>query len=172
MQMAIETPAFIDVEASGFGTHGYPIEVGLIAGDGSMYCSLILPPADWSHWDATAWDAAAEGVHGITRAILSAHGRPLADVARELNLKAAGLTLFTDAWGNDYPWLAKLFDAADLPMRFTIESSRKLLDETEVGRWHEAKRQVIAEMNLKRHRASSDAKILQHTLLRVKGLEA
>jgi len=157
-------PAFIDVEASGLGTRSYPIEVGLITSDGQIFCSLILPLAEWSHWDASA-----ESVHGITRAILLAYGKPLVEVARELNRVAAGLTLFSDAWGNDYPWLAKLFDAADLPMRFSIESSRKLLSDAEAGRWDSAKQEVTTELNLTRHRASSDAKILQRTLLRVKG---
>jgi hypothetical protein len=166
---AASAPAFIDVEASGLGTRSYPIEVGLIKGDGSIYCTLILPPEDWSRQDERVWDSAAEQVHGITRPILKAHGKPLEEVARELNRIAGGLTLFSDAWGNDYPWLAKLFDAADLPMLFNIESSRKLLTDEEAARWQQAKQDVIAELNLRRHRASSDAKILQMTLLRVKG---
>jgi hypothetical protein len=165
----IETPAFIDVEASGLGPRGYPIEVGLIDGRGATYCTLILPPPVWSGQDAVAWDPAAECVHGITRAILKDYGKPLLDVARELNRIARGMTLFSDAWGNDYPWLARLFDAADMPMCFQVESSRKLLSEAEAGRWGAAKREVTAELKLTRHRASSDAKILQRTLLRVKG---
>jgi len=163
-----QAPAFIDVEASGLGTRSYPIEVGLIKSDGSIYCSLISPADDWSRQDERVWDPSAEQVHGISRTILQAHGKPLVHVARELNRIAGGLTLFSDAWGNDYPWLAKLFDAADLPMLFTIESSRKLLSEKEAARWQQAKQQVIAELQLRRHRASSDAKILQLTLLRVK----
>ena len=39
-------PNIIDVEASGFGPHSYPIEVGLALGDGSKFCSLILPVRD------------------------------------------------------------------------------------------------------------------------------
>ncbi|HEX4329439.1 MAG TPA: hypothetical protein VH105_21810 [Burkholderiales bacterium] len=164
----IQVPAFIDVEASSLGTRGYPIEVGLITSEGSMYCSLISPPADWTKNDAVAWDDGAERVHGITRPILATHGKPLEDVARELNRIAAGLTLFSDAWGNDYPWLARLFDAADLPMRFQLDSLRKLLDDNEAGRWATVKTEVIAELKLTRHRASSDAKILQRTLMRIK----
>lgn len=166
---AAGAPAFIDVEASGLGTRSYPIEVGLIKSDGSIYCTLILPPDDWSRQDERVWDDNAEQVHGITRPILKAHGKPLEEVARELNRIAGGMTLFSDAWGNDYPWLAKLFDAADLPMLFHIESSRKLLTDAEAARWQQAKQEVIAELNLRRHRASSDAKILQMTLMRVKG---
>jgi hypothetical protein len=169
---AILVPAFIDVEASSLGTRGYPIEVGLITSEGSMYCSLISPPADWTRNDAIAWDEGAERVHGITRPILATHGKPLQHVASELNRIAAGLTLFSDAWGNDYPWLARLFDAADLPMHFHLDSLRKLLDDSEAGRWSTVKAEVIAELNLTRHRASSDAKILQRTLMRIKAVQA
>ena len=38
------------------------------------------------------------------------------------------------------------FDAADLPMHFQVESSRKLLSEAEAGRWGAAKQQVIEEL--------------------------
>ena len=166
---ATAPPAFIDVEASGLGTRSYPIEVGLVMPEGNTYCSLILPPDDWSRTDPVAWDQAAEQVHGITRPILLQHGKPLEHVARELNRIAGGLTLFSDAWGNDYPWLARLFDAADLPMHFQLESLRKLLNDTEAGRWSTAKAEVIAELKLVRHRASSDARILQRTLMRIRG---
>jgi hypothetical protein len=165
----MDTPAFIDVEASGLGPRSYPIEVGLITSEGSMFCTLIVPPEDWAKSDAVAWDPGAESVHGITRTILGTYGKPLVDVARELNRVARGLTLYSDAWGNDYAWLARLYDAAGLPMLFHVESSRKLLSEDEAVRWGAAKMEVIAELKLTRHRASSDAKILQRTLLRVKG---
>jgi len=96
----MDIPAFVDVEASSLGPRGYPIEVGLITRDGSMYCTLILPPPDWSGRDDVAWDADAERVHGITRGILLAHGKPLCRKwPRELNRVARGLVLFSDAWG-------------------------------------------------------------------------
>jgi hypothetical protein len=147
-----QVPAFIDVEASGLGPRSYPIR----------------PPEEWARHDQQVWDEAAERVHGITRPILAAHGKPLLHVAQELNRVARGLTLYSDAWGNDYPWLAKLFDAADLPMHFQVESLRKLLDDSEAARWAEVKGHVIAELKLTRHRASSDARILQRTLVRIK----
>jgi len=168
----MDTPAFIDVEASGLGPRSYPIEVGLITSTGTMFCTLIVPPEEWARLDAVAWDPQAESVHGITRSILTTYGKPLAEVARELNRVAGGMTLFSDAWGNDYAWLARLFDAADLSMHFQVESSRKLLTEDEAARWGAAKQEVIAELKLTRHRASSDAKILQRTLLRLRGGQA
>ena len=60
-----------------------------------------------------------------------------------------------------------MFDVAELPMLFKLESSRKLLDETQAGRWAGVKEQVVAELKLARHRASADAKVLQLTLVRI-----
>ena len=164
---AMDAPAFIDVEASGLGGKSYPIEVGLITSSGEMYCALLRPDPNWSYWDT-----AAESVHHITRPILEQHGKPLAEVAHTVNRLLRGQTVYTDAWGNDYPWLCKLFDAAEVPMLFKLESSRKLLDEAEAARWASVKQAVDNELRLERHRASSDARVLQLTLMRVKGAAA
>ncbi|MBL8383054.1 MAG: hypothetical protein JNM90_08280 [Burkholderiales bacterium] len=159
-----EIPSFIDVEASGLTGRSYPIEVGVVMPHGEMYCALVRPDPQWVHWDE-----AAEAVHRISRAILGAHGKPLAMVARHLNDLLENQVVYSDAWGNDLAWLGKLFDAADLPMRFRLESSRKLLDDAQAARWAEVKAQVTAELNLTRHRASTDARILQLTLARIRG---
>ena len=63
-------PNIIDVEASGFGTASYPIEIGLALENGERYCSLIKPLAEWDHWDETAQE-----LHGIKRAHLNKHGK-------------------------------------------------------------------------------------------------
>ena len=47
-------PAFIDVEASGFGRHSYPIEVGVVLPDRESHCFIISPPTHWSYWDPEA----------------------------------------------------------------------------------------------------------------------
>lgn len=158
----MQTPPFIDVEASGLGGRSYPIEVGIITAQGDMYCALLQPDPAW-----TDWDTAAEAVHHISRPILLQHGKPLLEVALRLNELLRGQTVYSDAWGNDYAWLAKLFDAAALPMLFKLESSRKLLDDAQAGRWAGVKEQVIAELKMARHRASADAKVLQLTLSRI-----
>jgi hypothetical protein len=165
-QRDTDLPAFIDVEASGLSGKSHPIEVGLITSHGDMYCALVKPDPGWKHWDP-----AAEAVHHITQPILEAHGKPLLEVAQRVNDLLAGQTVYSDAWGNDYAWLCKLFDAAELPMRFKLESARKLLDDGEAARWAAVKEQVIEELKLARHRASSDAKVLQLTLRRIKDAE-
>ena len=156
-------PVVLDVEASGFGARSYPIEVGLALSDETAYCRLIKPEPGWTHWDP-----AAEHVHHIGRDSLERYGVPASKVAEELNQRLAGTVVYTDAWGNDYTWLAKLYDAAQRVPSFRLESMRSLLSEAEAGRWHETKNKVMNELRCERHRASADARVLQLTLMRVK----
>ncbi|MDT8992373.1 hypothetical protein RQP54_15985 [Curvibacter sp. APW13] len=156
-------PAVLDIEASGLGRKSYPIEVGLALPDGQAFCTLVRPESDWTHWDPQA-----EQVHGIQRELLHTHGRPALEVAKALNERLAGMTVYSDGWANDYSWIGLLFDAAELQPRFKLENLRRLLSEDEAGRWHSVKDQVCAECAITRHRASADARLLQLTVLRLR----
>ena len=156
------TPCVIDIEASGFGRGSYPIEVGYVLPDGRARCMLVRPAADWTHWD----EGAAQ-VHGITRAMLAAHGKPAREVAQWLNNDLAGLTAYCDGWAHDYAWLAALFEEAGLSPAFKLESVNQLLGDTQLSQLDEQRRGALAEMGLARHRASNDAKALQMALGRV-----
>ena len=151
---------FIDVEASGLGVGSYPIEVGVAMADTSMHCTLIRPDDDWVHWDNQA-----EDLHGITREILLVNGKSILKVAMLLNEWLDGQTVYSDAWGNDSCWLGLLFERASLQQRFKIDSVVSLLSQEQMALWHSKKLEVTKKMDLKRHRASSDALILQKTLL-------
>lgn len=164
-QHPLPVPATLDIEASGFGARSYPIEIGTIDEDGSAYCSLIRPADGWTHWDASA-----VAVHGISRETLIRHGREPAQVASELNARLAGKVLYSDAWANDLSWLHRLFDEAGLVPSFRLESLRALLTEDEAARWHEAKALAARELDAGRHRASSDAQVLQRALIAVRAL--
>jgi hypothetical protein len=156
-------PAMLDIEASGFGRDSYPVEVGFVLPDGQSYCSLIRPAPTWTHWDP-----AAERVHHIPLATVVRHGREVVEVATQLNLRLAGLTVYCDGWAHDYTWLGVLFEAAGLNPSFKLDNLRVLLSDREAAFWAVIKQQVTTEMRLQRHRASSDAKILQHTLIRLR----
>lgn len=158
-------PCVLDIEASGFGRASYPIEIGYVLADGRARCTLIRPPAHWTHWDT-----AAEQVHHISRDTLLRHGRPAADVARMLNQDLAGQTVYCDGWGHDYPWLAALFDEAGLAPSFRLESVRTLLPEAVLARLPDLQREVRQELGVGRHRASHDARTLQVALERVVAL--
>lgn len=160
----MQTPphCVIDIEATGFGRHSHPIEIGFVREDGLAWCSLIKPAMDWQHWD----EGAAQ-VHGITRASLLQHGRPVTEVAQRLNRHLAGRTVYCDAWAHDYPWLALLFAAADLVPAFRLESVKTLLDDAGLAHLDTERQRAFAAMGIRRHRASGDAKALQWALQRV-----
>ena len=151
-------PIILDVEASGLGRGSYPIEVGVANTEGQVNCSIIRREPQWKHWDPRA-----EILHGISREILLEHGKAPAMVATMLNEQLAGQIVYTDAWGNDSSWIALLFDAAELPQQFRLESLRSLLSDGQVDIWHKTKEKVTAELGYTRHRASHDALILQQT---------
>lgn len=153
-------PAFLDIEASGFGRDSYPVEIGFVLPDGQAWCTLVRPEPDWLHWDESA-----QALHGIGREMALRHGRPAVDVARELNRRLRGLVVYSDGWAHDYAWLARLFEAAGRAPAFRLEHLRRILDERAAERWQAARQRVLAERPDPRHRASSDARVLQRTWL-------
>jgi hypothetical protein len=152
-------PAVLDVEASGFGRGSYPIEVGFVLPDGQAWCSLVRPEPDWRHWDP-----AAEQVHRITPALLQAHGRPCREVALQLNQRLRGLSVYSDGWAHDYSWLGRLYEAAELQPSYRLDNLFSLLDEPRLARWDAAREAAAQRLQLQRHRASADARMLQQAL--------
>jgi hypothetical protein len=151
--------AVIDLEASGFGRGSYPIEVGFVLPDGSSWCSLIRPPTHWTHWDGRA-----ELLHGLSREVLLSHGRSPQTVAAMLNSRLAGQVIYCDNWAHDYAWLAVLYDEADLRQSFRLQHVHSLLDDRRAGAWDAACAQARAGVAGQRHRASTDALVLQRAL--------
>lgn len=156
-------PTIIDIEASGFGRGSYPIEIGFVTSAGQTYCTLIRPEPDWQHWDESAGS-----VHGISRPLLDEHGKGAQEVAWQINEQLRGQDVYSDGWANDYSWLGMLFDSVDSFPAFRLKNVRELLNEDEAGRWHQIKAKVEAELELRRHRASSDARLIQETLRQIK----
>jgi len=157
----ITHPFIIDIEASGFGAHSYPIEIGLALQDDIRYCSLICPEPEWDHWDPSA-----EQVHNIPRKVLEKKGKPAEVVAHELNQILDGKTVFSDGWVVDEPWLLRLFNACRIKKLFSFYDLQTILSEPQMNKWHQTKDQVIEELNIPRHRASNDARIIQETYIR------
>jgi hypothetical protein len=159
----MQLPPILDIEASGFGRGSYPIEVGFVAQDGTLFCGLVRPEPEWLHWDD-----AAEALHGISRELLLTHGRPARWMAEQINVRLSGQTVYCDGWGQDYSWLARLYDAAGLLPSFKLDDLRGLLSEPEAQRWRGVTEAVRQRQQLTRHRASSDARVLQMALGEIK----
>ena len=155
-------PCVLDIEASGFGRGSYPIEIGFVLPDGTAYCTLILPDLAWTHWDGDA-----ERVHGISRSLLRRHGRSPHEVALELNHRLDGRTVYCDNWAHDYAWLARLFESADISPSFKLRHLRELMSENAAERFDDTRDIVARNLQLRRHRASSDARVLQLSVAKV-----
>lgn len=153
-------PIIIDVEASGFGHHSYPIEIGLAWNRKKRYCSLIIPEDDWTYWDE-----AAEAVHRITRDSLVRHGRTARRVAQDLNAALEDAVVYSDGWVVDKPWITKLFHTAGIQQTFFVSPLERILTEPQMTIWHQTKERIIRESRLTRHRASEDAFIIQETFM-------
>ncbi len=159
----MQVPIIIDFEASGFGKDSYPIEVGFVGETGNGWCSLIKPENDWRHWDRNAAE-----VHHISRDILLLHGKSCIEVAEHLNHSLEGCIVYTDGWMNDYIWMARLFDAAELTPHFHLEDLRRVLTAGSVrAAWHETTNPPCWKSCMQfGDCASTDALVLQLTWLR------
>lgn len=155
-------PIVLDIEASGLGRGSYPIEIGYALADGGSHCFLIKPFDGWQMWNDEA-----EELHGITRAHLLSRGVDVVTAAETLNRALGGMTVYSDAWGNDQSWLALLFDCAERVQGFRLKALNQLLNEEQLAQWTATKHIVERELAIGRHRASSDALILQQTFQRV-----
>jgi hypothetical protein len=156
---AAPLPCVMDIEASGFGPGSYPIEVGWALPDGRTRCTLVRPPPHWTHWDTRA-----EQVHHIERSALLRAGRPATEVAAMLNADLAGCTVYCDGWAHDFTWLGALFEEAGGVPAFRLESVHRLLQAERLPELDEAQRRARSTLGLHRHRASADARALQHAL--------
>lgn len=146
----------IDFEASGFSPDSYPIEVGLVLDDGTIYHSLISPADEWSHWSSTA-----EKCHGIRRKDAKKFGKKVAQVCLELNEICGNQTLFSDCWVRDSDWLSKLFLACGIKPTFYISPIEYCLNDSQLENWGHKKQEVAKEENMPIHRAMSDAYIIR-----------
>jgi hypothetical protein len=153
-------PAIIDIEASGFGSHSYPIEIGAVTATGERYCALIAPMSDWQHWSTSA-----ETVHGISREHLAHYGKPAHEICLALNALLGTTNAYCDAWTHDSAWLNRLFFAGRVRPSFRLSAIEMIASEAQLLRWDTAKIQLAQSLQIKRHRASGDAFLIQQTYL-------
>jgi len=158
-------PTIIDIEASGFGSHSYPIEIGVVKGNGDRYCALIAPQPEWIHWCARAQE-----VHGISRELIETRGREPYDICMELNHFLGATTTYSDAWTHDSPWLNRLFYAARVNRSFYLSTIEMIATEPQLLLWDETKKSLEKRLDIQRHRASGDAYLIQQTYLETRRL--
>ena len=151
-------PTIVDIEASGFGNLSYPIEIGIAKNTGERYCALIRPEDHWTYWSAQA-----EQTHHISRETLNVKGKSAAQVCHEINEFLGSSQVFTDALAHDEGWLKKLFNTMGIQPTFTLRAIEHIMLETQFEYWDEVKSQLEKKLRMARHRASSDALLIQQT---------
>ncbi len=150
-------PNIIDIEASGFGSESYPIEIGLIRSDGLRYCSLIRPHESWRHWDAQA-----ETLHGISRTLIESRGKAITQVCLDLNECLKGQVAYSDAWSHDAIWLRRLYEFSGLNCEFNLSPIESIASESQLHVWDEVKENLVLALGEhNRHRATNDALLVQ-----------
>ncbi len=94
---------------------------------GELYCSLITPVEEWTHWSDEA-----EGYHQISRHTLFQHGKSIEEVADDVNRLLKDQTVYSDGWVVDQPWLIRLFHQARKPILFRISPLEMILSEAQM----------------------------------------
>src|SRR5690554_5563990 len=98
----------------------------------------------------------------------SEEGQSPRAIALQLNELLRGMVLYSDAWGFDSSWIARLFDEAGLIQRFKVESINKLFNEEQMEHWNRTKDRVWKEHGSNyRHRAAQDVSVIQETYNRI-----
>lgn len=154
--------AFIDVEASGLGSHSWPVEIGWAIEAGAPTSWLVRPHASWS---PDAWDPRAEALHGLSRERLDREGVDPRDIAARLNRELAACAVYSDAPDWDGFWLFRLFAAVGVRQQFAVHDFARLAPALAA----EEGAALLAEANRlspRSHRAGDDVKHLQ-TLYRL-----
>jgi len=163
--MSIETPIFIDFEASSLDlVSSYPIEVGICLPNGEVKSWLIKPHVMWRDWSEKA-----ARVHGISKEELQSDGLEISRVTRELNEILSG-PVYCDAWAFDSFWSHRLFKAGKVKPIFELDSITSILKPDEIDQWQDIRAGAIEDLQLVRHRAANDALILHETWKRLTAL--
>ena len=157
--------AFIDLEASGLGSAGFPTEIGwaIVCDDGSVESGscLIKPPAKWTMY-RNAWSTASERLTGITRDMLDRDGVPPSEAMRRFLDAIGDRDLLSDEADFDTHWLGMLAEAAGKSIEGrTLGDAKKLIEEAAAN---DGSAMECGEPL--RHRAEADARRLALTFAR------
>jgi len=148
--------ATLDIEASGIHADAYPIEIGVSLPNGDSWCSLIQPVHGWIHWNDQS-----EQIHGISREELFISGKTPLQVAKKLNSFLGESIAYSDCWVLDNPWLIKLYEQAGIKQTFSLLDMMHIMTEENYNCLVETKHKVALELDLQRHRATNDARVLR-----------
>lgn len=112
-------PKFIDVEASSFADHSYPIEIAWNDGHHDIQ-SYLIDPTSVTSWND--WSLASEQIHGLARETLKREGSPANSVSEALKKELTGKIVYSDNPDFDGMWICNLFDGVGKTLpEFSLE---------------------------------------------------
>lgn len=159
----------IDFEASGLEANSYPIQVAVYNGKDS-YDAYIRPADDWTHWNIDS-----QNIHNIPRTLLIDVGKPIKQVANDLNEFIGDITVYCDGGIYDIGWANALYESAQIKRSWLIGDvvshamrgqERSVLRAT--GKhWFQLKRDIGEQYNMREHDALNDAKIIRQAAIQL-----
>lgn len=155
-------PSILDFEASGLDAASYPIQVAVLLEGEQEHDWFIQPEANWSYWDPVA-----EEIHGYSRDEIVAKGKPVADVAVELNRALEGQIIFCDALEWDSFWLRRLYDAAYIKPKFELHDLSELLTPLQLKAFRLEVEKISASGTYRHHHAEEDVKLILQAYLQI-----
>lgn len=152
--------AILDFEASSLSSKSYPIEAGWavieITGTITPGGGLIRPIASW-----TDWSNKAESLHGLSRALIEAHGISPRELVASINKAVAGMQVLSADPDYEIYWADRLFAAAGERRTWSIASLHELLSRLSLARSAATRAWLSDALAAPRpHRAQADAEHL------------
>lgn len=153
----------VDIEASGPGASGYPIEIAwAVVGIPRGTAALIRPSPEWK--TPGSWNSRSQDIHGIGPDMLERDGIDSDRVSDAFLSAATGCRILSDMPCADGPWLARL-----------TGTRPSLLDFWEQARIHGKRSREAAAVEEvdhvfpARHRAAADVRRLMFLWERIVG---
>jgi len=138
----------------------FPIQVAIIKEDGSTFDRYIRPSDKWI--ETYNWDPASQDIHNIPLNTLLDIGKPLKEVAEDLNEFVGDGTVYCDGGLYDIGWCNELYEAAKIKRTFRLGSVTELYEYHAGDKQLWEVKQIAADkLKLKEHDALNDVKIIQ-----------
>ena len=136
----MDTPLFLDIEASSAEPDAFPVAIAWSNGHSDILHCLISPVDDWS-------DASALQGH-LSVDELRMRGESPWDVIKSLNADLADETVYVDGLNEDERWLFKLYDAFNTEPAFNIQPIQALLPDLNNDQLDSYRQEIFHEFGL------------------------
>lgn len=154
----------IDFEASSLAHNSYPIQVAVCNANDS-YSAYLRPQDNWTDWNQSSQD-----IHNIPRQLLFDVGKPVQQVAEELDAFIGKEIAYCDGGIYDIHWANTLYEAAGMTkswyygdvVQYALQGQNRSVQMATGMTWFDFKNHVAEKLELKQHDALNDVKIIRN----------